>query len=176
MFVSLRDHVYTGSMLLVYICKSSYLFTMFHENVWYSIPSETGRQPGPEDHENLFPTSLVRKRFSLQLRNPTPTKMYWQPIAAPEGGGGHVSLGPYIIRVNKNALKGYLFRHPARNARIALTLKRLGYFGSWINWGGGGYKAPPLEISAVDRAITATICTMVVCDVIYKIVYLDFPK
>ena len=34
----------------------------------------------------------------------------------------------------------------------------------------------PLEISAVDRAIAAKICTMVVCDVIYKIVYLDFPK
>ena len=40
--------------------------------------------------------------------------------------------------------------------------------------GGGAYQAP-LEISAVDRAITAKICTMVVCDVIY-IVYLDFPK
>ena len=35
---------------------------------------------------------------------------------------------------------------------------------------------PPLEISAVDRAIAATICTMVVCDVIYKIVYLDFQN
>ena len=58
----------------------------------------------------------------------------------------------------------------------ALTLKRLGYFGSWKNWGGGGALGPPLEISAVDRAITAKICTMVVCDVIYKIVYLDFPK
>ena len=34
----------------------------------------------------------------------------------------------------------------------------------------------PLEISAVDRAIAAKISTMVVCDVIYKIVYLDFPK
>ena len=34
------------------------------------------------------------------------------------------------------------------------------------------------EISAVDRAIAAKICTMVVCDVhvIYKTVYLDFPK
>ena len=59
-----------------------------------------------------------------------------------------------------------------------LTLKRLGYFGSWKNGGGGGGVPirPPLEISAVDRAITAKICTMVVCDVIYKIVYLDFPK
>ena len=59
-----------------------------------------------------------------------------------------------------------------------LTLKRLGYFGSWKNWGGGGGGpiGPPLEISAVDRANTAKICTMVVCDVIYKIVYLDFPK
>ena len=45
----------------------------------------------------------------------------------------------------------------------SLTLKRLGYLGSWKN-------------SAVDRAITAKMCTMVVCDVIYKIVYLDFPK
>ena len=58
-----------------------------------------------------------------------------------------------------------------------LTLIRLGYFGGWKDWwGGGGPIMPPLEISAVDRAITAKICTMVVCDVIYKIVYLDFPK
>ena len=49
-------------------------------------------------------------------------------------------------------------------------------FGSWKNWGRGAIRPPPLEISAVDRAITAKICTMVVCDVIYKIVYLDFPK
>ena len=42
--------------------------------------------------------------------------------------------------------------------------------------GGGGHDGPPLEISAVDRAIAAKISTMVVCDVIYKIVYLDFPK
>ena len=55
---------------------------------------------------------------------------------------------------------------------IPLTLKRLGYFGSWKNWEGGA----PLDISAVDRAITAKICTMVVCDLIYKIVFLDFPK
>ena len=34
----------------------------------------------------------------------------------------------------------------------------------------------PLEISAVDCAIGAKISTMVVCDVLYKIVYLDFPK
>ena len=42
--------------------------------------------------------------------------------------------------------------------------------------GGGGGIMAPLEISAVDRAIAAKICTMVVCDVIYKTVYLDFPK
>ena len=42
--------------------------------------------------------------------------------------------------------------------------------------GGGGAMMAPLEISAVDCAIAAKICTMVVCDVIYKIVYLDFPK
>ena len=62
---------------------------------------------------------------------------------------------------------------------MTLTLIRLGYFGGWKYWGGGGAMMappPPLEISAVDRAITAKICTMVVCDVIYKIVYLDFPK
>ena len=63
---------------------------------------------------------------------------------------------------------------------IFLTLIRLGYFGSWKNWAILGawnnWGGPPLEISAVDRAITAKICTMVVCDVIYKIVYLDFPK
>ena len=56
--------------------------------------------------------------------------------------------------------------------------KRLGYFGGWKDWGEGhdGPPPPPLEISAVDRAVAAEICTMVVCDVIYKIVYLDFPK
>ena len=27
----------------------------------------------------------------------------------------------------------------------ALTLKRLGYFGSWKNWGGGGPVRPPLR-------------------------------
>ena len=54
-----------------------------------------------------------------------------------------------------------------------LTLIRLGYFGGWKDWGGGAMMAPP---SAVDRAIAAKISTMVVCDVIYKIVYLDFPK
>ena len=58
---------------------------------------------------------------------------------------------------------------------MPLTLIRLGYFGGWKDWGGGP-KRPPLQISAVDRAITAKICTMVVCNVIYKIVYLDFPK
>ena len=55
-----------------------------------------------------------------------------------------------------------------------LTLIRLGYFGGWKDW--GGTMMAPLEISAVDRAIAAKISTMVVCDVIYKIVYLDFPK
>ena len=29
----------------------------------------------------------------------------------------------------------------------------------------------PLEIAAVDRAIAAKICTMVVCDVIYKTIF-----
>ena len=57
----------------------------------------------------------------------------------------------------------------------SLTLIRLGYFGGWKDWGGGPWW-PPLEISAVDRAIAAKISTMVVCDVIYKIAYLDFPK
>ena len=50
-----------------------------------------------------------------------------------------------------------------------LTLIRLCYFGGWKARGG-------IEISAVDRAIAAKISTMVVCDVIYKIVYLDFRK
>ena len=40
----------------------------------------------------------------------------------------------------------------------------------------GGSWPPPLEISAVDRAIAAKICTMVVCDVIYKTIYLDFQQ
>ena len=41
--------------------------------------------------------------------------------------------------------------------------------------GGGGANLsppPPPESSAVDRVIAAKICTMVVCDVIYKIVYI----
>ena len=42
--------------------------------------------------------------------------------------------------------------------------------------GGGGGMMAPLKISAVDRAIPAKICTMVVCDVIYKTVYWDFPN
>ena len=58
---------------------------------------------------------------------------------------------------------------------LNLTLTYLGYFASLNSWGGGHYGPPP-KISAVDRAITAKICTMVVCDIIYKIVYLDFPK
>ena len=54
----------------------------------------------------------------------------------------------------------------------SLTLIRLGYFGGWKDWGGGGGPIrPPLEISAVDHAIAAKICTMVVRDVIYKILY-----
>ena len=54
-----------------------------------------------------------------------------------------------------------------------LTLIRLGYFGGWKDWGGGGgHDGPPLEISAVDHAIAAKISTMVVCDVFYKIVYI----
>ena len=44
-----------------------------------------------------------------------------------------------------------------------------------LHTGGGANLAPP-EILAVDHAIAAKICTMVVCDVIYKIVYLDCPK
>ena len=33
-----------------------------------------------------------------------------------------------------------------------LTLKRLGYFGSWKNWGGGGgYKAPPWDLGRGSR-------------------------
>ena len=75
-----------------------------------------------------------------------------------------------LVRCKNEALKNC-------TSKVSLTLKRLGYFGSWKNWGGGGGPIrPPLEISAVDHAITAKICTMVVCDVIYKIVYLDFPK
>ena len=35
-----------------------------------------------------------------------------------------------------------------QNYPLALTLKRLGYFGSWKNWGGGGYKAPPWDLGA----------------------------
>ena len=72
-------------------------------------------------------------------------------------------------------MSGYYFPCLCVWIGLGLTLKRLGYFGSWKNWGGGLY-GPPLEISAVDRAITAKIWTMVVCDVIYKILYLDFPK
>ena len=77
--------------------------------------------------------------------------------------------------LRKIFLKGFQIY---QNYLCALTLIRLGYFGGWKDWGGGGGGPirPPLEISAVDRAITGKICTMVVCDVIYKIVYFDFPK
>ena len=40
--------------------------------------------------------------------------------------------------------------------------------------GGGGLLQPPLQISAVDRAIAAKICMKVECDVNYKTVLLDF--
>ena len=39
---------------------------------------------------------------------------------------------------------------------------------------GGGLLQPPLQISAVDRAITAKICIKVECDVNYKTVLLDY--
>ena len=53
------------------------------------------------------------------------------------------------------------------------------YFGGWRDWeGGGGMMAPPpppwdLGRGSRDRR---EICTMVVCDVIYKTLDLDFPK
>ena len=53
--------------------------------------------------------------------------------------------------------------------------KKTGLFWRLERQGGGG-SWPPLDISAVDCAIAAKICTMVVCNVIYKIVYLDFLK
>ena len=40
--------------------------------------------------------------------------------------------------------------------------------------GGGGLLQPPLQISAVDRAIAAKICIKVECDVNYKSVLLDY--
>ena len=46
------------------------------------------------------------------------------------------------ICINKEQTQNWL------RACRALTLKRLGYFGSWKNWGGGGgaYKAPPWDL------------------------------
>ena len=82
------------------------------------------------------------------------------------GGGGALRIICVHAQYERKARSPF---RPGSSAR--LTLKRLGYFGGWKDWGGGA-----LEISAVDRAIAAKICTMVVCDVIYKIVYLDFPK
>ena len=56
--------------------------------------------------------------------------------------------------------------------KATLNPKKTGLFWRLERLGGGGGGG----ISAVDRAIAAKICTMVVCDVIYKTVYLDFPK
>ena len=46
--------------------------------------------------------------------------------------------------------------------------KKTGLFWRLVRLGG--------EILAVDRAIAAKICTMVVCDVIYKTIYLDLKE
>ena len=59
---------------------------------------------------------------------------------------------------------------------LALTLKRRLFWRLERRGGGGGHDGRPLRSRPWMRAIAAKICTMVVCDVIYKIVYLDFPK
>ena len=84
---------------------------------------------------------------------------------------GSVFTGIFIILINLQTFKiiliyydlfwknsrNYQMQREAKLWMSELTLKRLGYFGSWKNWGGGGPIRPPLEISAVDRAITAKI-------------------
>ena len=56
--------------------------------------------------------------------------------------------------INQSAAWGLtLQRQSLISFCCALTLIRLGYFGGWKDWGGW----PPLEISAVDRAIAAKI-------------------
>ena len=55
---------------------------------------------------------------------------------------------------------------------------------TWLFWrlerlgggGGGGAIMAPFEISAVGNAIAAKICIMVVCDVIYKMVFKIFQN
>ena len=63
-------------------------------------------------------------------------------------------------------------------ANLQLTLISPGYFGGWVARGGGGgggcFSPPPLQISAVDRAIAAKICIKVECDVNYKTVLLAY--
>ena len=61
-------------------------------------------------------------------------------------------------------------RHPTQgfHGRPKDTLNPILEAGQTGGGGGGGMMAP-LEISAVDRAIATQICTMVVCNVIYKI-------
>ena len=61
-----------------------------------------------------------------------------------------------------------MFRR-AKKKKAALKPKKTGLvLVNGENWGGGGALGLPLEISAVDCSMTAKICTMVVCDVIYK--------
>ena len=62
-----------------------------------------------------------------------------------------------------------------RNICRVLTLTRLGYFGGWIEWG-KAMMSSPLRSRPWYRAIAAKICTMVVCDVIYKIEIFRFSK
>ena len=82
--------------------------------------------------------------------------------------------GMFLRRKKISTPLGYEATHVAN----VLNPNYTGLFWRLVRLGGGGgaMMAPPLEISAVDRAIAAKICTMVVCDVIYKTIYLDFPK
>ena len=56
--------------------------------------------------------------------------------------------------VPTRTLRAWKRTHFQQGSRARLTLKRLGYFGGWKDWG-GGHDGPPLRSRPWDRAIAA---------------------